>query len=423
LGSKANRAMAAHFGFVYPTFDFLTTSMPITPQILELIEYQPAFLSPKELPAPVATHLYHQFDQQGGKLEVQFPSPRTNGRYRLTPQGWVGWIPASPDLHLSLLPKVSLKNLFRMWQTAYRLPGIFWQDDLVQVKSLREFYEGLAVILANMVLHRSRQGFHQAYLPQTEPLPFIRGRIMALPRPPQTAVLCHHHIHTPDLPDNRILAYTLNQILRSRRCQESAQTAVRRAYRSLQGLVSFAEFEAEDCNGRFYTRLNQDYQPLHALCRFFLAHTGPSHQQGEHAIQPFLINMATLFEQFVAEWLAQNLPSPWQLKAQERIHIGANRDLQLQIDMVLYDEHVKPHTILDTKYKTPAKPSQADISQIVTYAKAKNCHEAILVYPQPLEIPLDIQLDDLHIHSLTFSLDSDLEMAGQQFLQNVLSNS
>ena len=186
-------------------------------------------------------------------------------------------------------------------------------------------------------------------------------------------------------------------------------------------MVSFAEFESGECNGRFYTRLNQDYQPLHALCRFFLAHTGPSHQSGYHAIQPFLINMAALFEQFVAEMLRQNLPSPWQLKVQELIHIGANRDLHLQIDMVLYDENGNPHTILDTKYKTPAKPSQADISQIVTYAKAKNCHEAILVYPEPLARPLDIWLDDLHIRSLTFSLDRDLTIAGQQFLQNVLS--
>lgn len=395
--------------------------MPALPQILQLTEYQATYLAPEDYPVSVFTYLFHNYDQNGGKLKVQFPTPRTNGRYCLTPQGWVGWIPASSTLHLSLLPKVSLHNLFRMWQTAYRLPDIFWQDALVQVKSLREFYGGLAIILANMVLHRSRQGFHQAYLPQTEALPFIRGRISQLPRPPQTAVTCTHHIHTPDLPDNQILAYTLAQILRSRRCGEAAQTAVRQAYRSLQGIVSYAEFEPGDCNGRFYTRLNQDYHPLHALCRFFLAHTGPSHHGGDNAIQPFLINMAALFEQFVAEWLIQNLPTPWSLKAQETVYVGDNRDLHLQIDMVLYDENGHASVVLDTKYKTPAKPSQADISQIVTYAKAKNCHEAILVYPQPLPRPLDIWLDNLHIRSLTFSLDSDLEMAGQQFLKNVLS--
>lgn len=390
-------------------------------QVLQLTEYQPTYISSGTHPESIFTHLYHQFDRKGGKIEILFPSPRTNGRYRLTPQGWVGWIPASPELHLSLLPKVRLHNLFHMWQIAYQLPNIFWQDDLVHVKSLRDFYERLAFILARKVLHRSRQGFHQAYLPQTEPLPVIRGRITQLPQPPQTAVTCHHHVHTANLPDNQILAYTLEQILRSRRCQEPTQTTMRQAYQSLQGLVSYDEFEPKDCNGRFYTRLNQDYQPLHALCQFFLAHTGPSHQNGDHAIQPFLINMATLFEQFVSQWLLQNLPTTRHLKTQEIVHIGANRDLQFQIDMVLYDENGKASAVLDTKYKTPTKPSQADISQIVTYAKAKGCHDAILVYPQPLQNPLDTWLNDLRVRSLTFSLDDDLEIAGQQFLKNALS--
>ena len=391
------------------------------PTLLQLTEYQPTYLAAETYPPALFNHLYHAYDQNGRKLEVQFPTPRTNGRYCLTSQGWVGWIPASSQLHLSLLPKVSLHNLFRMWQTAYRLPDIFWQDALVQVKSLREFYEGLAVILAKMVLQRSRQGFQQAYLPQTEALPFVRGRLAQFPRPPQTAVTCTYQRHTADLPDNQILAYTLAQILHSRRCGAAAQTVVRQAYRSLQGIVSYAEFEPGDCNGRFYTRLNQDYQPLHALCRFFLAHTGPSHQQGDHGIQPFLINMAALFEQFVAAWLQQHLPAPWSLKTQELIHIGANRELQLQIDMVLYGANGEADTVLDTKYKIPTKPSQADISQIVTYAKAKNCHKAILVYPEPLSRPLDIWLDDLHIRSLTFSLDADLDIAGQQFWQHILT--
>ncbi|PID85781.1 MAG: restriction endonuclease [Chloroflexi bacterium] len=394
--------------------------MPAHPQIFELTEYQPTYFSPEQLPASVFTYLYHNFDQNGGKVEVQFPSPRTNGRYRLTPQGWVGWIPISPTLHLSLLPKVNLSNLFRMWQTAYRLPDIFWQDSWVQVKSLREFYERLAAIFAKMVLHRSRLGFRQAYLPQTTPLPYIRGRITKLPQPPQTAVTCHHHRHTPDLPHNQILAYTLDQILRARHCQENTQTILRRAYHTLHGLVTYTEFDSSACHSSVYTRLNQDYRSLHALCRFFLENTGPSHKSGDHTIQPFLINMALLFEQFVAEWITQHLPNAWQLKTQEIVHFGTERQLQFKIDMVLYDKNGRCHTILDTKYKTPTKPSPADINQIIAYAKSKACHNAILIYPQPLPQPLDIWLDDLHLRSLSFPLHSDLDTAGKQLLQKTL---
>jgi 5-methylcytosine-specific restriction enzyme subunit McrC len=73
--------------------------------------------------------------------------------------------------------------------------------------------------------------------------------------------------------------------------------------------------------------------------------------------------------------------------------------------------------VLDTKYKMAAKVDNADISQIVTYAKAKGCHEAVLIYPTQLQRPLDVQIADLHVRSLTFALDADLEEAGQQFLK------
>ena len=133
-------------------------------------------------------------------------------------------------------------------------------------------------------------------------------------------------------------------------------------------------------------------------------------------------DMARLYEKFVAQWLHQNLPPHLALKEQENVDVDENGRFQINIDLVITDKNSgQTLFVLDTKYKTPLKPSQVDISQIVTYAKAKNCHEAILVYPEPLPRPLDIWLDDLHIRSLTFPLDTDLETAGQQFLQNVLS--
>lgn len=42
--------------------------------------------------------------------------------------------------------------------------------------------------------------------------------------------------------------------------------------------------------GRFYNRLNQDYEPMHGLCWFFLENIGPTHEQGEHTILPFLVD-------------------------------------------------------------------------------------------------------------------------------------
>ena len=77
--------------------------------------------------------------------------------------------------------------------------------------------------------------------------------------------------------------------------------------------------------------------------------------------------------------------------------------------------------MLDTKYKTPDHPSSADISQVVTYAEIKGCHDAMLVYPKPLNTPLDEKLGRIRVRALAFSIDGDLEEAGARFAQDLLS--
>jgi 5-methylcytosine-specific restriction enzyme subunit McrC len=235
------------------------------------------------------------------------------------------------------------------------------------------------------------------------------------------ALTCHYEEYTADIPDNQILAYTLGQIARSGRCGQGVQAAVRRGYHALQGTATPRPYLPQECSGRAYNRLNQDYQPLHALCRFFLEHSGPSHERGERAMIPFLVNMARLYELFVAEWLKLHLPAPWRANRQETVRLGPDDELQFDIDLVLYDDHEQARVVLDTKYKTPDGVDNPDFNQIVTYAKAKDCRAAVLVYPAPLVRPLDVWIGDLHVRSLVFALEGDLEEAGQQFLADLFA--
>jgi 5-methylcytosine-specific restriction enzyme subunit McrC len=88
---------------------------------------------------------------------------------------------------------------------------------------------------------------------------------------------------------------------------------------------------------------------------------------------------------------------------------------------VLYDISTgTARYILDTKYKTPKQPAADDIAQVVAYAVSKDCHEAILVYPEDLTHPLNVLVGDIQVRSLTFSLKDDLDRAGQAFLQKLL---
>ena len=390
------------------------------PKIIPLTEYEAAHFAPAEISTEVGEILLRHYPTQ---VEVDFPTPKTNGLWQLRPLGWVGHLPLTPDLHLALQPKVPLDNIFGMLEYAYRL-DIDFLKGTTPCTSLAEFYERLALVLARRVLTRGRQGFYRAYLPQTDSLPYVRGRLdarAALHRPGTVNLTCHYEEHTADIIDNQLLAYTLWRIARSGLCSERSLPTVRRAYRALQGLVTLTPHPPAACLNRLYHRLNEDYRPLHGLCRFFLEQSGPGHTLGDRTMLPFLVNMARLYELFVAEWLKSHHPPTVSLKVQERVSLSHSHNLRFDIDLVLYDAVTGvPRCVLDTKYKAASIPTHDDIFQIITYAEATGCREAILIYPTPLPRPLDDTIGAIHVRSVTFALNGDLEQAGQKFIKEVI---
>lgn len=389
---------------------------------LNLIEYEPTCFAPGEISEEVAYTLYQNHQD---KLEVEWPSPKTNWKRRLTAKGWVGYIPLTSDVTVVINPKVPLTNLFGMWEYAYQLKSFHFLDGLIACHSLEEFYEHLASILAKRILDRARQGLYREYAPQRASLPYLRGRLnltQLLKKPWETSLACNYEEHTADITENQLLIWTLWCILRSGLCRDPQVIAtVRRAYLSLHGFAAVQPFHSQACLKRLYNRLNQDYHPLHALCHFFLEHSGPTHQSGDHTMLPFLVNMARLYERFVAEWLKIHLPSEYVLKIQEHVTLDQEGVFSVDLDLVVQHILTGETIVLDTKYKAPEKPSQADIDQMVAYAVFKESRKAVLIYPTELKTPVNISKGHVHVRSLTFALHGDLEQAGQQFLHDALA--
>jgi 5-methylcytosine-specific restriction enzyme subunit McrC len=222
--------------------------------------------------------------------------------------------------------------------------------------------------------------------------------------------------------DNQIFAWTLCSIGRSGLCSGKALSFVRKAYHELEGYVTTQSFNPKICLGLLYHRLNEDYEPLHVLCRFFLEQSGPSHNLGDRNIIPFLIDIERLFELFVAEWLKNHLPSNRRIKAQERVPLGMEGTLNFKVDLVLIDHSTKQvKCVLDTKYKKPETPSTDDISQVIAYAESLHCEEAFLIYPAKLRSPLNSKVGRIRVRSVTFDLFGDLDENGKVFMNTVLS--
>jgi 5-methylcytosine-specific restriction enzyme subunit McrC len=389
------------------------------PQTITLTEYQSHILPQGAFPETAAHILWQHYANQ---VSLEPPSFKTNNQWVFRGQGWVGHIPLTQDVSIAIQPKVRLDNLFRMLELAYQIDFKVLEGE-VQAGSLTEFYERLANILARRILQRAQQGLHRAYIPYQERLPAVRGRLdlrHTLQKPWLAQLPCDYEDHTADIPDNQILAWTLGRIIQSNLCGPRTLPTIRRAYRTLQGTVSQTPFNATDCINRLYHRLNDDYRPLHGLCRFFLEQSGPSHHVGDRVMVPFLVDMAALYEKFVAQWLRQNLPEHLALKAQENVDVDPNGRLKIIIDLVITDKNTgETRFVLDTKYKAPDKAANHDFYQIFFYARAKNSPQALLIYPTPLSAPLNFHRDGIHIRTITFPLDGDLDENGRAFLASL----
>jgi 5-methylcytosine-specific restriction enzyme subunit McrC len=391
---------------------------------LELTEYQPHRLPVADLPELLGRRLWAEY---GKVVDVAFPSPKTADCWQLTVQGYAGYIPLSPGYHLHLLPRVGLDNLVYLLASVYELDRWRLLDGLQPAASLTGFYEQLAALLARRTLRRVRQGLHRAYVVAERPLPYVRGRLRPEPvwhAPATMALTCRFAEQTAVIDDNQIVAFTLGRLARSGLLSPPVRQRAARAYRLLRGLMGHEEWPITpaDCRQRSYTRLNQDYQPLHALCHFFLSHTMPLlPQSGQEKMIPFLVDMARLYEQFVAVWLRRHLPPGWQLQVQEQVVVGPNEALRFNIDLVLYDALGQPRLVLDSKYKTPEAAGNPDFNQVLVYAQAKGCRQAVLIYPEPLPRPLDVTLAGVRVRSLTFSLQGDVAENGRILLENLFS--
>ena len=346
--------------------------------------------------------------------------------YRIQSNGYVGFIRLNENYSLQIKPKVKVENIFRMLEYAYKLKSFELLEGSVNIDSIEDIFERLATILAKQVLDRNRKGLYRGYISKTQPLPYLRGRIVVKPSivsllRGSTHPTCRYEENTYDLVENEILLWTLCKLHQFEIKHEKTKQAVRMAYRELINKVSLIQFHSQDCIDLFYNRLNIDYKPMHGICRFLLEHSGPNLEQGFHDFFPFVLYMPTLFESFIAEWLRENLPKKYSLKAQYIAILEPKRGIEFRIDLIITNKETDTvKCVLDTKYKKTSISSTQDIAQVVAYAEKMQTKQAFLVYPSNDVETTNCQVGSIQVTSLHFNLDGDIEQSGALFLHSLL---
>jgi 5-methylcytosine-specific restriction enzyme subunit McrC len=302
----------------------------------------------------------------------------------LNPGPYVGVVSLPSGRRLESSPKVPVRNLFHMLAITSGLESPFRDED-VDVASLPEILEFIVAHFADLVDRRIRDGLYRAYVEQEANLGTVRGRIAVSEDVRQNHVLrhrtyCRYAELTWDVPENQVVRQVVH-LLGGWVERPELRLRLRRIDATLAEVMP-THLPASAIDRFAYHRLNEDYRPIHRLCRLFLERASLSEHEGPFDFRAFLIDMNKLFEAFVTQVLRDRAPAGASIRAQVPLHLGHDKKVPMRPD-VMVDLGGRVALVADCKYKRlePEEFRNHDVYQLLAYCTAADVSHGLLVYP------------------------------------------
>ena len=319
------------------------------------------------------------------------PVEGENATYRITPASTVGAIETG-DLSVQIRPKIGIPQLLSL--ACYAM-GVYRSQD----KRMFDFQEEaetpadtLALALAGAARRAFARGLLHGYRTEEEALHTVRGRIrfdeqirrrfgIAVP------VEVSYDEFTDDIMENRLVKAAVARLGEMRLRSRQARRGLGWIAAMLEN-VSPVEFIPKAVPEVTFDRLNEHYRGAVGLSRLILRHSAFEASRGKVRATGFLMNMNTLFQEFVTVALRESLRvsantfcSDKQLTGSRRIHLAENNRVGLEPDLTWWDGNTCTF-VGDAKYKRFESVHNADLYQLLAYVTALDLPGGLLIYAQ-----------------------------------------
>ncbi|HET9662526.1 MAG TPA: hypothetical protein VFP05_19515, partial [Thermomicrobiales bacterium] len=308
-----------------------------------------------------------------------------NEGWMVSPGSTAGVVELPSGVRLRCNPKAPVRNVFFMLATAYGFRDPFL-DQAISFQRVDELFDFLVEHLANLIDTRLERGLYRAYVEREENLAAVRGRIPIAEDLRDNTVLRHRTYFqftefTWDIPENRVIRQTvfaMSRMVRSPILQQRL-AALDRAL----GEIDPAPLPLSRFDTFHYHRLNEDYRPIHRLCRLLLEGSSVSEHAGGLGFRAFLLDMNRLYESFLTVALRDALGDGLDLSSQWARHLDREGRVTIRPDLAVLSRGV-PVVIADAKYKlaSGADEGHADLYQLLAYCTAERVPRGILIYPR-----------------------------------------
>lgn len=348
------------------------------------------------------------------------------GRWMLLPNGYVGAVQIG-----SLLVEVRPKDKVGVAQILFLLsyakdPG--FRPDNVQATTTSDLWAALGETLARLGERATQRGVLQGYVSIDESLKTVRGRIRMSDQVTQRPGLLFpvevtYDEFTADVTENQILRAAVRRMLLVQRLDGG----VRRRLLHLDRQLADVSLVARGNRVPIWSpnRRNAEYVPALRIAEIILQNLAAEASAGNLQVASFVVNMAKVFEDFVAAALTEELRAyPGRTREQYKTYldeIGSDQDrrrVSMKPDVV---HEVRPELILifDAKYKAASGSGQypnADYYQMLAYATALGQKNAWLLYAGAGEA-VSRQIRNTEV--VTHEFPVDLSGSPQQVLRRV----
>ena len=321
------------------------------------------------------------------------PASGEDAAYHLTPGSTVGALEIG-DLSVLIQPKIGIPQLLSL--ACYAM-GVY----TAQVERLFEFKEEaetppdtLALALASAARRAFSRGLLHGYRTEEEALHTVRGRIrfadqirrrFGIPLP----VEVRYDEFTDDITENQLIKAAVLRLGGMRLRSQQARRDLGWVAAMLEN-VSPVEFAPNDIPEVTFDRLNEHYRGVVGLSRLILRHSAFESKRGAVRATGFLMDMNTLFQEFVTVALREALGvservlySDKQLTGNRRIHLAEPRRVKLEPDLTWWDGETCTF-VGDAKYKRVRVEGvpNADLYQLLAYVTALDLQGGLLIYAQ-----------------------------------------
>lgn len=341
------------------------------------------------------------------------------GTHTVTAGPYVGVLFAE-GVEVRLSPRISIARL--MFLMGYAQDPRSWRDDPVGLQDQVDLWPAMAQVFVRQADKALERGVLQGYRTEESSQLVMRGRLREseqLRRRPGLPIPLEvrYDEYDIDIPENRILRAGAERLLRVPRLP--APTV--RRLRHLVGRLADVQrlVPGQPLPGTPSSRLNVRYQPGLALARMVLRSRSVDVLDSGVRATGFLVNMNTVFEDFVTVALSEALaPYGGRCVAQDTRHqLDVARRIKLRPDLVRYGPDGRPQAVIDAKYKSesPAGYPYADVYQLLAYCTALRVPVGHLIYAEGDPTATDVQVRNAdvvirqHALDLTQSVQSLLE--------------